>query len=248
MEDKIAIKVKNLSKRYGRNLVLENINLEIKQSSIVCIAGGSGSGKSTLLRQIIGLEEPNTGEIFIKNEQFYPAHHKKREIIRRSFGVMFQMGGLLASMTLKENIELLLRTYTNLTDPQIEEIVRIKLSSVGLEGFEDFIPSEISGGMKKRASLARAMTIDPEILFFDEPSSGLDPTTAASLDNLIKQLNKALKTTMVIVTHDLASIFEIADEVYLLDNQSHTIIAQGKPDNLKNSNNEIVYKFFNRKF
>lgn len=248
MDDKIAIKVSNLSKIYGKNLILENINLEIKRGSVVCIAGGSGSGKSTLLRQIIGLEEPNTGEIYISNEKFYPAHHKTREMISKSFGVMFQMGGLLASMTLKENIELLLRNYTSLTDSQISEIVRIKLSSVGLEGFEEFIPSEISGGMKKRASLARAMTLDPEILFFDEPSSGLDPITAASLDNLIKQLNKALNTTMVIVTHDLESIFEIADIVFLLDNKSHTIIASGNPEDLKNSDNEIVYKFFNRKF
>lgn len=248
MQDEIAIKVSNLSKRYGENLILENINLEIKRGSIVCIAGGSGSGKSTLLRQIIGLEEPTTGEIYIEDQKFYPSKSKESERIKKSFGVMFQMGGLIASMTLRENIELLLRTYTNLTDAQMSEIVRIKLTSVGLQGFEDFIPSEISGGMKKRASLARAMTIDPEILFFDEPSSGLDPITASSLDYLIKQLNKTLKTTMVIVTHDLASIFDIADEVFLLDTQSHTIIANGKPDVLKNSDIQIVYNFFNRKF
>lgn len=248
MQDEIAIKVSNLSKRYGENLILENINLEIKRGSIVCIAGGSGSGKSTLLRQIIGLEEPTSGEIYIEDQKFYPSKSKESERIKKSFGVMFQMGGLIASMTLRENIELLLRTYTNLTDAQMSEIVRIKLTSVGLQGFEDFIPSEISGGMKKRASLARAMTIDPEILFFDEPSSGLDPITASSLDYLIKQLNKTLKTTMVIVTHDLESIFDIADEVFLLDTQSHTIIANGKPDVLKNSDIQIVYNFFNRKF
>jgi phospholipid/cholesterol/gamma-HCH transport system ATP-binding protein len=248
MQDEVAIKVSNLSKRYGENLILENINLEIKRGSIVCIAGGSGSGKSTLLRQIIGLEEPTSGEIYIEDQKFYPSKSKESERIKKSFGVMFQMGGLIASMTLRENIELLLRTYTNLTDAQMSEIVRIKLTSVGLQGFEDFIPSEISGGMKKRASLARAMTIDPEILFFDEPSSGLDPITASSLDYLIKQLNKTLKTTMVIVTHDLESIFDIADEVFLLDTQSHTIIANGKPDVLKNSDIQIVYNFFNRKF
>ncbi|HAW08025.1 MAG TPA: polyamine ABC transporter ATP-binding protein [Bacteroidetes bacterium] len=248
MQDEIAIKVSNLSKRYGENLILENINLEIKRGSIVCIAGGSGSGKSTLLRQIIGLEEPTSGEIYIEDQKFYPSKSKESERIKKSFGVMFQMGGLIASMTLRENIELLLRTYTNLTDAQMAEIVRIKLTSVGLQGFEDFIPSEISGGMKKRASLARAMTIDPEILFFDEPSSGLDPITASSLDYLIKQLNKTLKTTMVIVTHDLESIFDIADEVFLLDTQSHTIIANGKPDVLKKSDIQIVYNFFNRKF
>ncbi len=248
MQDEIAIKVSNLSKRYGENLILENINLEIKRGSIVCIAGGSGSGKSTLLRQIIGLEEPTSGEIYIEDQKFYPSKSKESERIKKSFGVMFQMGGLIASMTLRENIELLLRTYTNLTDAQMSEIVRIKLTSVGLQGFEDFIPSEISGGMKKRASLARAMTIDPEILFFDEPSSGLDPITASSLDYLIKQLNKTLKTTMVIVTHDLESIFDIADEVFLLDTQSHTIIANGKPDVLKKSDIQIVYNFFNRKF
>ena len=248
MQDEVAIKVSNLSKRYGENLILENINLEIKRGSIVCIAGGSGSGKSTLLRQIIGLEEPTSGEIYIEDQKFYPSKSKESERIKKSFGVMFQMGGLIASMTLRENIELLLRTYTNLTDAQMAEIVRIKLTSVGLQGFEDFIPSEISGGMKKRASLARAMTIDPEILFFDEPSSGLDPITASSLDYLIKQLNKTLKTTMVIVTHDLESIFDIADEVFLLDTQSHTIIANGKPDVLKKSDIQIVYNFFNRKF
>lgn len=242
------IDIKNLSKQYGNLKVLENINFEIKRSEILCIVGGSGCGKSTLLRQIIGLEEPTTGEIYVDNEQYYPAKSKVQERIMKKFGVMFQLGGLLASMTLAENIALPLKSYTSLTDDEIDEVIRIKLASVGLDGFQDYLPSEISGGMKKRAALARAMALDPEILFFDEPASGLDPISSAALDNLIIELNKSLGTTMIIVTHDLASIFNVAHRIVMLDKSVRGILAIGTPEELKNSNEKLIYNFFNRKF
>lgn len=244
----VAIEVKNLEKRYDEHTVLKDINFIINKGEIICIAGGSGCGKSTLLRQIIGLEEPTNGEIYINKEKFFPAPTKTRDKIIKKFGVMFQLGGLIASMTLKENIELPLKKYTKLNDKQIEEFIGLKLSSVGLDGFQNYLPSEISGGMKKRASLARAMALDPEILFFDEPSSGLDPITSAALDNLIKEINSALNTTMVIVTHDLESIFSIADRVILLDKAVKGILAIGTPGELKNSENKVIFNFFNRVF
>jgi phospholipid/cholesterol/gamma-HCH transport system ATP-binding protein len=247
MNDESIIKVDNLKVSYSDTVILNDINFEIKRGEIVCIVGGSGCGKSTLLRQIIGLEEPAEGEIFIFNEKFYPASVKTRMKIIKKFGVMFQMSGLIASMNLKDNIELLLKTYTKLNQLQIDETVSLKLNSVGLNGYEDFLPSEISGGMKKRAALARAMALDPEILFFDEPSSGLDPSTAASLDKLIKEINASLKTTMVIVTHDLSSIYEIADKVILLDKSLKGILAIDTPENLKKSSDSRIYNFFNRK-
>jgi phospholipid/cholesterol/gamma-HCH transport system ATP-binding protein len=244
--DKI-IEIKDLKVKYGENVILENISFDIYRGEIICIVGGSGCGKSTLLRQIIGLEEPSYGEIQIFGEKFFPATAKKRMDIIKKFGVMFQMGGLIASMNLAQNIELLLKNYTKLTAVQVEETVKLKLNSVGLNGFEEYYPSEISGGMKKRAALARAMTLDPEILFFDEPSSGLDPSTAASLDELIKEINSSLKTTMVIVTHDLASIYEIADRVVLLDKDIKGILSIDTPENLKNSTDIRISNFFNRK-
>lgn len=242
------IEIKNLNKQYGNLKVLENINLEIKRGEIICIVGGSGCGKSTLMKQIIGLEEPTTGEIYVEGELYYPAKVSVQERIMKKFGVMFQLGGLLASMTLKENIELPLQSYTSLSDDEIQEVIKIKLASVGLDGFQNYLPSEISGGMKKRAALARAMALDPEILFFDEPASGLDPTTSAALDNLIIELNRALGTTMIIVTHDLSSIFTVAHRIVMLDKSVKGILAIGSPDELKNSSNKVIYNFFNRKF
>lgn len=242
------ILTKNLSKQYGDLTVLENVNIEINRGEIICIVGGSGCGKSTLMRQIIGLENPSSGEVYIDGEKYYPANNKIREKILKKFGVMFQLGGLLASMTLAENIALPLKSYTKLSDDEIEEVIRIKLGSVGLDGFQDYLPSEISGGMKKRAALARAMALDPEILFFDEPASGLDPVTSAALDNLIIELNKALGTTMIIVTHDLASIMNVAHRIVMLDKSVRGVLATGTPDELKNSQNKLIYNFFNRKF
>lgn len=242
------IEIKNLTKVYGKLTVLENVNLEIKRGEIICIVGGSGCGKSTLLRQIIGLENPTSGEIYVDGERYYPSKPKIQDRIMKKFGVMFQLGGLIASMTLRENIELPLKSYTTLNDQEIEEIIQLKLASVGLDGFQDYLPSEISGGMKKRAALARAMALDPEILFFDEPSSGLDPVTSAALDNLINELNRSLGTTMIIVTHDLASIFNVAHRIIMLDKSVKGVLAIGTPEELKNSNNKVIYNFFNRKF
>lgn len=241
------IKARNITVRYDDRTILENVSFDVKRGEIFVIVGGSGCGKSTLLRQLIGLEKPTEGEIFIDEEDFTQANGKDRKAILRKFGVLFQSSGLFASMTLAENISLLFETYTNLSDDRIAEIIDIKLNSVGLRGFENFLPAEISGGMKKRAGIARAMALDPDILFFDEPSSGLDPVTAADLDSLIRKLNKASGTTMIVVTHDLESIFKIADTIIMLDKSKQGIIAKGSPEKLREQkDDEKVFNFFNR--
>lgn len=246
MNDKI-IEVKDLSVIYGDKTILKNIDFHIFRGEIFVIAGGSGCGKSTLLRQLIGLEIPYSGDIFINGVNFTDSKQKIRNEIMRDFGVLFQSSGLIASMTIEENIELPLREFTDLDDKDISEIVRIKLGLVGLDGYEEFLPSELSGGMRKRAGIARAMALDPDILFLDEPSSGLDPVTAAALDKLIININNSLKTTIVVVTHDLSSIFNIAHRLILLDKSKMGIIAQGAPNELKQYNKDsIVYNFFNR--
>lgn len=247
MSETPIIQVKDLSVQYGDRTILENVNFEIKRGEVFVIVGGSGCGKSTLLRQLIGLEKPTTGTILIDGEDFTTADDKRRKVILKKFGVLFQSSGLFASMSLYENIELVLEKYTHLSRERISKVIDLKLASVGLRGFENFIPSEISGGMKKRAALARAMALDPDILFFDEPSSGLDPITAASLDKLIMELNAGMNTTMVIVTHDLASILSIATRIIMIDRSVKGIIAQGTPDELKNmTGKKVVYDFFNR--
>ncbi len=246
MDNKI-IEVKNLSVFYGSTTILQNIDFHILRGEIFIIAGSSGCGKSSLMRQLIGLEIPYSGDIFINGINFTNSSPKVRSQIMRDFGVLFQSSGLIASMTIEENIELPLREFTDLDDEDISEIVKVKLSLVGLAGYEEFLPSELSGGMRKRAGIARAMALDPDILFLDEPSSGLDPVTAAALDNLIININKALKTTIVVVTHDLSSIFNIGHRVILIDKSINGIIAQGTPEELKQYyNNSIVYNFFNR--
>lgn len=241
------IKVSGISVRYGDRQILEDVSFEVKRGEIFVIVGSSGCGKSTLLRQIIGLEVPDKGTVYINNEDFIHANESVRKKILSCFGVLFQTGGLFSSMTVAENIKLMLETYTDLSEDRMHKIINMKLKSVNLNGFENYYPSELSGGMKKRAGLARAMALDPDILFFDEPSSGLDPVTAATLDSLIKNLNHQLGTTMIIVTHDLSSILDISDRIVMLDSEAKGIIAEGTPEELiKYKENPLVYNFFNR--
>ena len=241
------IEVQNLSVSYGNREILKDVSFQIKKGEIFLICGGSGCGKSTLLRQLIGLEQPQSGSIIVNGTNFLKCNDKERKEILTSFGVLFQSSGLFASMTLAENMRLLLDSYTHLSDGDKDTMIEMKLNAVGLGGYGDFYPSEISGGMKKRAALARAITLDPDILFFDEPASGLDPLTSASLDNLIVDINRGLGTTMVIVSHDLASILNIAERIIMLDRSIKGILAEGTPEQLRNyKDNQLVYNFFNR--
>ncbi len=247
MASETIIEVKNVTVRYDDRTILENVSFDVKRGEIFMIVGGSGCGKSTMLRQIIGLEVPAEGQIFIDGEDIVSAKAKKKKKILNKFGVLFQSTGLFASMTLAENIALILETYTHISTQRMLEIIEMKLAAVGLKGYEGFLPSEISGGMRKRAALARAMSLDPAILCFDEPSSGLDPVTAASMDSLIREFNSALGTTMLVVSHDLDGVKTTADRVIMLDQSVKGIVAQGTPDELKEMKLiPIVYNFFNR--
>lgn len=210
-------------------VVQRDISMTVHQGEIFVIMGGSGCGKSTLLRHMIGLLNPVRGAIRYDGENLCAAAGRARNKLTRRFGVLFQSGALWSSMTLAENVALPIRTYTSLSEPEIEELVALKLALVGLRGFEDYMPSEISGGMRKRAGLARAIALDPDILFFDEPSAGLDPISSKRLDDLILELRDSLGATVVIVTHELASIFAIADNSIFLDAETRTPIAHGSP-------------------
>ncbi|PKL86182.1 MAG: polyamine ABC transporter ATP-binding protein [Ignavibacteriae bacterium HGW-Ignavibacteriae-1] len=247
MEDDFIIEAQNVTVRYGELTVLEDVNFKIRRGEIFVIVGGSGCGKSTLLRQLIGLEVPTEGQIMIEGENLSEASADDSSSIMKKFGILFQSNGLFASMTIGENVKLALDSNTSLDEETADRIIDIKLNSVGLLNYKNFYPSEISGGMQKRAALARAMALDPDILFFDEPSSGLDPLTASALDKLIIELNAGLNTTMVIITHDLASILNISHRVLMLDKSVKGVITEGKPDELLNmKENELVYNFFNR--
>ena len=247
MIEKPIIEVKNLTVSYGERTILNDINLEVKRGEIFVIVGGSGCGKSTLMRQIIGIERPSEGSIFINGEDLTASDGEVRRKILQSFGVMFQSGGLFASMDIGDNMALMLESYTKVCPERIDDLIDLNLSAVGLRGYENYLPSELSGGMKKRAAIARALVLNPDILCFDEPASGLDPVNAASLDELIKDINRSLGTTMIVVTHDLASILNISHNIIMLDGDSKGIIARGTVEELQNfHDNEYVYKFFNR--
>lgn len=246
-ESENIVEVRDLTVAYSGRLILDKVSFDIRRGEIFVIVGGSGCGKSTLLRQLIGLEKPTAGEVRIDGEDFIAARGKKRIEMLRKYGILFQSSGLFASMTLAENIAIVLEQNKNIPKDLYTDIIDLKLRAVGLGGFDAFMPAEISGGMKKRAALARAMALDPAILCFDEPSSGLDPVTSAALDKLIIELNRALGATMIVVTHDLASILTISDRIVMLDRSAKGIIAMGTPDELKNmKDNETVYNFFNR--
>ena len=220
----IKIEIRDLTLAYGSFVVMRDINVKIKRGEVFIIMGGSGCGKSTLLRQMIGLKQPARGDIFYDGVPFWESSEDERRERVRSFGVAFQGGALWSSMTLAENIGLPLGEYTNLPAAEIADIARFKLALVGLKGFEDYYPSEISGGMCKRAGLARALALDPEILFFDEPSAGLDPISSRNLDDLILQLRDSLGATFVVVTHELQSIFAIGDNSVFLDTNTRTCL------------------------
>ncbi len=227
------IAVKDLTIAYGDFLIQRDLNFSINRGDIFIIMGGSGCGKSTLLKVMIGLKEPAAGDVFYDGQPFWSATDAEREAAKRKFGTLFQSGALWSSMTLAENIGLALRQYTGLGESEIREVAAYKLMLVGLAGFEDYYPNEISGGMKKRAGLARAMALDPDILFFDEPSAGLDPISAKLLDDLILELRESLGTTVVIVTHELASIFAIGNNSVFLDPVTKTQLATGDPKELR---------------
>ena len=230
MDKTAKINVYNLTMAYGDFVIQRDLTFEIAQGDIFIIMGGSGCGKSTLLRHLIGLKSPAKGEVFYGNTSFWKTSPQEQEKLMRTFGILYQSGALWSSLTLADNIALPLKEFTRYSAAQIKDLVSLKLSLVGLAGFEDFYPSEISGGMQKRAGLARAMALDPEILFFDEPSAGLDPISARRLDDLILELRNSLGATVVIVTHELASIFAIGNNSVFLDPETRTMIASGDPN------------------
>ena len=238
------IEIRNMTMAYGSYVVMRDINAQVKRGSVFVIMGNSGSGKSTLLRHMLGLQRPAQGDVFYDGASFWGLDDKARKIELRKYGVLFQSGALWSSMTLAENVELPLIEYTDWSPSDRKDIVQLKLALVGLTGFEDYYPSEISGGMRKRAGLARAMALDPEILFFDEPSAGLDPITSRNLDQLILELRDGLGATIVVVTHELASIFAIADDSIFLDAESRTMRAQGNPKHLLEHSTDGKLKAF----
>jgi len=241
------INVKDFTAAYGDNVIIDNITFDVMKGEKFVILGGSGCGKSTLLKHMIGLYRPAHGSIIIEGDDIAKADGQERIEILKNIGVAYQLGALFGSMTVLENVMLPLEQYTELKKDAIDLIARMKLSLVGLTGSEEKSPSELSGGMIKRAALARAMALDPDILFLDEPSAGLDPITSAELDQLINQLAKSLGVTFVIVTHELNSIYNIADRVIMLDKDTKGIIASGDPKYLRdNSDIPIVQKFFKR--
>ncbi|MCG2720959.1 MAG: ATP-binding cassette domain-containing protein [Thermodesulfovibrionales bacterium] len=247
MSSQLRIEVRGLDMGYDGFVLMHNLNFIVNKGDIFIIMGGSGCGKTTLMKILVGLKEPLCGQVFYNGMNFWEADPAEREKTMRSFGILYQSGALWSSMTLAENIALPLEQYTALNRSQIREIVSLKLALVGLAGFEDYYPSEISGGMRKRAGLARAMALDPDILFFDEPSAGLDPVSARLLDDLIIELRDSLGATIVVVTHELASIFAIGNNAVYLDIETKTITASGNPKKLlAESRDPKVIRFLTR--
>ena len=243
-----AIRVENLVTRFGDKTILDGVSCSVEKGEVFVIVGGSGCGKTTMLRHMIGLLKPAEGRVLIEGQDITTLGEDGLRQVQQKLGVTFQAGALFTSLTLGENVALPLQEYTDLPNETIDLLVRIKLDMVSLGGFQDFMISELSGGMQKRAALARAMALDPSILFFDEPSAGLDPITSAELDALIVQINKSLGTTMVVVSHELPSVFTIADRVIMLDGKTHKIVAEGDPRELRDHNDDpTVHAFFNRK-
>lgn len=247
MAKETHIEVRDVTMAYGDFVIQRDLTFDIRRGDVFIIMGGSGCGKSTLLRHMIGLKSPAKGSISYQGVSFWDADAEHRIGLQRSFGVLFQSGALWSSMTLAENVMLPLGEYTSLTRSEAREIASLKLALVGLAGFEDFYPSEISGGMQKRAGLARAMALDPDVLFFDEPSAGLDPISSRRLDDLILELRTSLGATIVVVTHELQSIFSIADDCVFLDAETRTMIATGDPRKLRDESPiASVREFLNR--
>ena len=241
------IVVEGLTMAFGDFVVQRDLNFRVEHGDIFIIMGGSGCGKSTVMRAMIGLQAPAEGRLWLEGQSLWEIGDIARQGLMRGAGVVFQSGGLWSSMTLAENVGLPLGEYTDLNAEEIHEIARLKLALVGLAGFEDFYPSEISGGMQRRAGVARALALDPKILFFDEPSAGLDPISSERLDELILQLRDSLGATIIVVTHELASIFTIANNCVFLDPESKTQIATGNPLWLRDhSDNPTVREFLNR--
>jgi len=241
------IQVRDLVARYGEQTILSEVTFDVYDGEIFVILGGSGCGKSTLLKHMVGLLRPYSGQVMIDGDDISRCDTATFHRVLRKIGILYQGGALFGSMTLAENIALPVEEYTDLSPEAVCALVQMKLSLVHLDGYEDHLPSEISGGMKKRAGLARAMALNPKILFFDEPSAGLDPVTSAGIDHLILHINKTLGTTMVIVTHELQSIFAVAQRVIMLDKEAKGVIAEGDPEFLRDhSPNPTVRSFFNR--
>jgi phospholipid/cholesterol/gamma-HCH transport system ATP-binding protein len=242
-----AIEVFGLECGYDGRVVLKDVSFTVARGEIFFVIGGSGCGKSTLLRHLVGLHPPSKGTVKFLGRSFTDADAASRREMLKTFGLLYQGGALWTSLTLRQNVELPLEEYTTLTRREIEEIATLKLAQVGLLGFEDYYPAELSGGMKKRAGLARALALDPEIVFFDEPSAGLDPITSRKLDELVKHVRDTFGTTCVVVSHELASIFDLADRAIMLDRAEQGIIAQGKPQEmLERSRDPRVREFLSR--
>jgi phospholipid/cholesterol/gamma-HCH transport system ATP-binding protein len=238
------ISLRDLRVSYSGREILHGISFDVQRGETLVILGGSGSGKSTLLRTLVGLEIPSSGEVWIRGKNFASISEAERDQIRKRLGMSFQGGALFGSMTVGENVALPLREHTKLEPSTVEIMVRLKLDQVGLAGFEDFLPSQLSGGMKKRAAVARALAMDPEILFFDEPSAGLDPIIAAGIDQLILEVKKAFRMTIIVVTHELASAFLIADRMVLINKGD--VVAMGTAKEMQNSTHPKVRQFLDR--